>query len=83
MQFVGLFIVWMMGKMLMKVVPKSCWCLFYYISFVHVLNPSKNKKKRSYNDYKTYWIIVLKKKMDVDHVLIVKIFEEEINGPIK
>jgi len=63
--------------------PQVMLMFVYYISFVHVLNPRKNKKKRSYNDYKTYWIIVLKKKVDVDHVLTVKIFEEEINGPIK
>jgi hypothetical protein len=34
--------------------PQVMLMFVYYISFVHVLNPRKNKKKRSYNDYKTY-----------------------------
>ncbi len=53
------------------------------INFLHA--PSLNTKERKglTTYYKTYEITALKKHVDTNHVLIVKIFEKEVNGPIK
>jgi hypothetical protein len=48
---------------------------------MHVPNPNTKKKKRTYSIYKTYG--TLKKKVDGNHVIIVKNNEEELNGLIK
>ncbi len=57
-------------------------CLFFYNSFVHVLNPNTKEIKGLIIYYKTYKIIVLKKHVDANHAIIVKKIEE-VNGPIK
>jgi hypothetical protein len=49
----------------------------------HAPNPSTKERKGLITYYKTYGITTLKKHGDANHTIIVKKFEEEVNGPLK
>ncbi len=63
--------------------PQVIKCLLGYISFLHAHSPNTKERKALTTNYKTYEFTTLKKHVDIDHVLIVKIFEKEVSGPIK
>ncbi len=63
--------------------PQVMKCLLGYINFLHAPSPNTKERKALTTYYKTYEITALKKDVDRNHVLIVKIFEKEVNGPIK
>jgi hypothetical protein len=71
MQFFEFFIMWMMGKMLMGAIIKS-WNVQFVTSILCMFLIQAQKKK------KVLWHII--KHVDANHVLIVKKFEEELNG---
>ncbi len=62
--------------------PQVMKCLLGYISFLHVLSLNTKERKTLTTYYKTYEITTLKKHADTNHVLIMKHFEKEVNGPI-
>ncbi len=53
-----------------------------YDNVVNILNVKTRERKWLIIYYKTCGSIILKKHVDVDHFIIVKIFEEEINNEI-
>jgi hypothetical protein len=53
-----------------------------YDNVVNILNPRTKERKDLVTYYKTYAIIVLKKHVNVDHSIIAKKFEKEINNEI-
>jgi len=63
--------------------PQVIKCLLGYISFLHAHSLNTEERKVLITYYKTYEFTTLKKHVDIDHVLIVKNFEKEVNGPIK
>jgi hypothetical protein len=63
--------------------PKVLRCMFCYTNHVHVHNPSTKEKKGLITYYKTHGIIILKKHVDVYHVLIIKKIEGQVNGLIR
>jgi hypothetical protein len=63
--------------------PQVMKCLLGYISFLDTPSPNTKERKALTTYYKTYEITTLKKHVDTYHVLIIKKFEKEINGPIK
>jgi len=59
-------------------------CMFYYNSPIDAYNLVKTQtRKQIISYYKTNGIMTLKKHMVVDHVMIPKKFEEEINNLVK
>jgi hypothetical protein len=63
--------------------PQVMKCLVGYINFLHAPSPNTKERKTFTTYYITYEITALKKHVDTNHVLIVKISEKEVNGPIK
>jgi hypothetical protein len=57
-------------------------CILCYDNVVNILNARIKERKGLITCYKTYDIIVIKKHVDVDHFIIAKKFEEEINNEI-
>ncbi len=57
----------------------------YFVAIVICMFLIQTQKKRKWliTYYKTYGIMALKKHVDVNHVGIIKSFEEKVNGPIK
>jgi len=53
-----------------------------YHNVVNILNPRTKERKGLKTYYKTYGIIAFEKHVDVDHSIIAKKFEEEINNEI-
>ncbi len=58
---------------------RSILC-YHYV--VNIPNPRTEERKGFKTYYKTYGITVLQKHVDVDHSIIAKKFEEEINNEI-
>ncbi len=57
-------------------------CILWVDNAVNILNPGTKKRKGLITYYKTYHINAHKKHVDIDHSIIVKKFEEEINNDI-
>jgi hypothetical protein len=57
----------------------STWLHF----FLHAPSPNTKERKALTTYYKTYEITALKNQVDTNHVLVVKKFEKEVNGPTK
>ncbi len=55
-------------------------CILCYDNVVNIPNARIKERKGLITYYKTYVIIVLKKKIDANHSIIVKFFEEEMNN---
>jgi len=55
-------------------------CILCYDGVVNIHDASIKERKGLITNYITYNIIILKKHLDADHSIIVKIFEEEINN---
>jgi hypothetical protein len=62
--------------------PQIMKCMIYHVSFV-LCNP-RTKERRGIITYsKTNGITTLRKHVDVDHVILAKRFEEEVNFPLR
>jgi len=57
-------------------------CILCYDSAINISNARTKERKRLITYSKTYGITIFKKQVNVDHSLIVKFFEEEINYEI-
>jgi hypothetical protein len=57
-------------------------CILCYHNAINILNPRTKQRKGLITYYKTYGITALKKHVDVNHYVIVKKFEEEIDNEI-
>jgi hypothetical protein len=70
------------GKEVERVSHQVMRCILCYVDLVDDPNPRTKKSKYFKTYYKTYDIIALKKHVDVDHFIIAKKIEEEINNGI-
>ncbi len=82
MHYVGPSIVLTMGKMLKREVFKSWNALFVMLIMWTILIQALKIKKWLITCYKTYGIIDLKKRVNVNHAIIAKIIEEEVSNSI-
>jgi len=71
-----------MGKKFEDTFHQVMRCILCYDDAVNIPNARTKERKGLITCYKTYDINVLKKHVDVDHFIIVKKFEEEINNEI-
>ncbi len=70
----------MMGKKLkLHLIMK---CILCYDNVVNIPNARTKERKGLITCYKTYDITIFKKRVDVDHFIIAKKFEEEINNEV-
>ncbi len=60
--------------------PQVIRCILCYASLMNNFNLSTKNKIKYITYYKTHGIINLKKHVDIDHVIIEKTFEEEVNN---
>jgi hypothetical protein len=58
-------------------------CLLCFNNLVHVFNPNTKERKGLITYFKTYCIIILKKHVENDFIIIVKSFDKEINALIR
>jgi hypothetical protein len=79
MKFLGFVFVWTSNneKDVDVENPQAMKCLFCYINPMHVPNPSTKERKSFITYYKTYGITTLKKHVDIDYALIVKILKRK------
>ncbi len=57
-------------------------CMICHVNFV-LYNPRIKERKGNTTYLKKNGIITLKKHVDIDHVVLAKRFEEEMNSPLK
>jgi hypothetical protein len=57
-------------------------CILCYDNVVNIPNARTKERKGLITCYKTYDITIFKKRVDVDHFIIAKKFEEEINNEV-
>jgi len=63
--------------------PQTMRCILCYSSLVLFCNLKTEAKKGLIIYSTTNGIVTLKKHVNVDHSIIVKIFEEELNSPLR